>query len=865
MATYIPNVTDVFPEIQPFKPDYSFLQSALATKQAQYNSAFDQINSVYSSLLNADLTRPIDQERRAAFFKAADDNIKKITSLDLSLPQNVQTASNVFKPFYEDKNLVYDMMWTKKLNNAISTGQMYQNCLSDDCAGKYSPKSMEALGYKKLEFSRANDEEARGMGAPSYVPYVNIMSLAKELIGKDHPDIEITEKQGGYLVTTKNGPKAYNTILSYLSSTLAEDPRVQQYAETVAYANNMASVVQIADTKYNGNIKQAKAEHFGGIAQQLVQNDVERLDTVNKELSSVTSKLNMYDARLENNGQLSAKETADYKSLSAQQNLYTKTSANLEDRIRIFNESLKNGDYNMLEKAALRSSSNSWISEKIGEAANTEAYWDYSVEMKEDPYAYKQFSEALDWQYYQKKKALDYEYDKRLKEETEGDYDTFVPIPTAGEAGAMDMEKIASTDRTILNQSLHGYRGSLLSLVNSMENLGNSNASISSAVTNALKAAGVTKEQLQSGKGIGSIAMRRLQSELTSTIQKYPELTKALSSQLKSVSDSNQLLLATDASVAKNNKAVALNMLQSTEYDAEDKSVLRNMFAPDGQLYDANKAYAVARQQGVRMDKDDFLDLYDDLKDEFSEKYSEYAVNNQSYVSVGIPGIGGGGGVTTSYVVNGIADPERYKSTQTLALYDILRYVNSGKVAIGGSADVRSESDDDFNDIEENPYVKSYVANLRATMRMTKDPVSYSYSTMGLGSPEYSALNIKFSPGDKTLKAMLDAEQISKQEYAKLLANGVTMILPKAAGSTYLGEKSSVSNREIVLNTTGSYHYYNPGVGADITFKQSDDGSIIPSGTLYNTRTKTTEFVPAISMDITQFNSTLFALDNLNN
>lgn len=162
-------------------------------------------------------------------------------------------------------------------------------------------------------------------------------------------------------------------------------------------------------------------------------------------------------------------------------------------------------------------------------------------------------------------------------------------------------------------------------------------------------------------------------------------------------------------------------------------------------------------------------------------------------------------------------------------------------------------------------YVKSYVANLRATMRMTKDPVSYSYSTMGLGSPEYSALNIKFSPGDKTLKAMLDAEQISKQEYAKLLANGVTMVLPKAAGSTYLGEKSSVSNREIVLSTIGSYHYYNPGVGADITFKQSDDGSIVPSGTLYNTRTGTTEFVPAVSMDITQFNSTLFALDNLNN
>jgi hypothetical protein len=126
MATYIPNVTDTFPEIQTFRPDYSFLQSALQYKQSKFDAAFNQLNSVYGSILNAPLTRGINQERRDEFIKAADSELKKITSLDLSLPQNVQLASNVFKPFYEDQNLVKDITWTKNWNNEVQRAEQFK-------------------------------------------------------------------------------------------------------------------------------------------------------------------------------------------------------------------------------------------------------------------------------------------------------------------------------------------------------------------------------------------------------------------------------------------------------------------------------------------------------------------------------------------------------------------------------------------------------------------------------------------------------------------------------------------------------------------------------------------------------------------
>ena len=45
--------------------------------------------------------------------------LKKVSGLDLSLEQNVQQATQIFRPFYEDKYLMKDMAWTKNKNECI--------------------------------------------------------------------------------------------------------------------------------------------------------------------------------------------------------------------------------------------------------------------------------------------------------------------------------------------------------------------------------------------------------------------------------------------------------------------------------------------------------------------------------------------------------------------------------------------------------------------------------------------------------------------------------------------------------------------------------------------------------------------------
>jgi hypothetical protein len=137
MATYLPGVTDIFPEFQPFTPNFDFYNQALQIKHAQYQQGYKKLSGLYNTLLNSPMTRDENIDRREKYFKDIEGEIKKISGLDLSLPQNVSAAGEIFKPFYEDRNIVKDMVWTKQFNNQLSTAQSYSNSGDKELRAKY--------------------------------------------------------------------------------------------------------------------------------------------------------------------------------------------------------------------------------------------------------------------------------------------------------------------------------------------------------------------------------------------------------------------------------------------------------------------------------------------------------------------------------------------------------------------------------------------------------------------------------------------------------------------------------------------------------------------------------------------------------
>lgn len=243
MSTYIQGLTDYIPQIQSFKPDYNFLSNVLQTRQSRYDNAYDQLSSVYTSLYNSPMMRDSDIARKDAFFKNIDQNIKKISGLDLSLQQNVDAANKVFQPFYDDKNMVNDMVKTKKYQNGLSKHESLKNCTDPTkCFEEAWDTGLQELQYKAQEFKNSTDEEALSFDMPNYTGYYNWKKDAiKSGIEKGF-DVSQDSISGNWIVKDTNGNLVKGGLYSLYETTYGSDPRVNANYKSEAYVNRMNSI-----------------------------------------------------------------------------------------------------------------------------------------------------------------------------------------------------------------------------------------------------------------------------------------------------------------------------------------------------------------------------------------------------------------------------------------------------------------------------------------------------------------------------------------------------------------------------------------------------------------------------------------------
>ena len=193
MATYLQGVTDYIPQFQPFQPDLNLYANVLQTKQTQYDTAWKSINKIYGQYFYSDLTRDNNIKRKDELLKNIDFNLKRVSGLDLSLTQNVNQATQVFKPFYEDKNLMKDMAWTKTYNAQRGRAEGFKNSLDEERREQYWDGGVRALDYMRDEFREASDEEALQFGNVSYTPYVNSIKKAQEIAKEAGLSVEKVE------------------------------------------------------------------------------------------------------------------------------------------------------------------------------------------------------------------------------------------------------------------------------------------------------------------------------------------------------------------------------------------------------------------------------------------------------------------------------------------------------------------------------------------------------------------------------------------------------------------------------------------------------------------------------------------------
>jgi len=296
MATYLRGVTDYVPRIQPFKPDLNFYQKTLEVKEGQYKAGYDKISNLYGTLLNSEMLRESDITKRDDFFKNVQNQIQRLSSVDLSLQENVSSAYTVFQPLIDDKNVTQDMAWTKRYRNEKGRGEYFRNCLDEkDCGGRWWKEGDMALDYLAADFSKSSDEEAFKFISPRYVPYVNPNEKGFDLIKELAPNVEsvIQDSSGNSNYTMKNGEQLAKPLYHYLTGIIGNDASIKDVFDTKAYVGRKR-YMDDHEQEY-GSKEAAEANYLNtmsGVLRKEFAKD-------NKEVTEVLDYLNIENSALE--------------------------------------------------------------------------------------------------------------------------------------------------------------------------------------------------------------------------------------------------------------------------------------------------------------------------------------------------------------------------------------------------------------------------------------------------------------------------------------------------------------------------------------------------------------------------------------
>jgi len=402
MATYLQGVTDYIPQIQPWKPDYNLYQNVLERKQAKYDRGWEQVNNVYSSILNAPMMRSQDIEKRDQFFKDVEGQIQQMSGVDLSLPQNVDAASQVFKPFYEDDNIVHDIAFTKKYQDEMQHSEYLRNCTDKEkCGNKYWEDGQRALQYKAQEYVNAADDQALRMRAPKYTNFVNAMDKYSNFVEEQGFKMEYEQREGKYMVKRVNGEGAVVPLMNFLQARFGDDPELKAFNQTKSYLQRKENPEKHIQ-QYELAMMQREAESPEQLKQMVedranklrLEEATEVINETNTNAQTTVDRLGIQKATIENtiNNEGIIKggpEDKAYQSILDREDAAVSTAESVKQIASMTNNmSYTDSEGNVIPPETIDGVvANAMMMKDLNLAANTLAYKNYSVTKKADQFA----------------------------------------------------------------------------------------------------------------------------------------------------------------------------------------------------------------------------------------------------------------------------------------------------------------------------------------------------------------------------------------------------------------------------------------------------------------------------------------------
>jgi hypothetical protein len=269
MSQYVPGAIDYVPVIQPYKPNLNFFQKVLETKQAQYDAGYNQLSSLYGSLLESPMLKSENIEARNKFFNDINSQITKISSLDLSRQENIDAASKVFQPLIDSDYIMKDMAFTKKYQEALDKHEYFKNCLDEKaCNGKYWEEGARYVEYQAEDFINSSLDESLKFANPEYIPYTNSVKKAMELAKEMNFKMQSIQSSGGYNIITENGAEMTAPLASLLIDNFKYDGNVRKTYDVLSYLQRRDYAKEHA-SEFDGSEDQAERYYLNTMNEYL--------------------------------------------------------------------------------------------------------------------------------------------------------------------------------------------------------------------------------------------------------------------------------------------------------------------------------------------------------------------------------------------------------------------------------------------------------------------------------------------------------------------------------------------------------------------------------------------------------------------
>lgn len=299
MANFVQGDASPIANIQPWTPDWSFLENVYGVTQQRYDRGFNMVKSLYNSVLNSKVTNSQNSEFRNSIFQKLQSSLRNVAGLDLSNPTNVATAKSLLDPITDDRELAYDMYVTRHHDTQKQTMETYKNSTDVKLRSLYSDYSKMDIGFAEDDLRKAKrgDGSITSVQPRDFTPFEDVSEYLNEQAEKAKLKIVTADAKGGYILTQTNGKPAEQPFSEWAAIQMGTRfDRQFQVMGRVKAENEVRGLMQ----EKGVTRQQAEGEVGSTLATKYLDSQTRSLDVVEDNLTSVTRSISQYDKKFPN-------------------------------------------------------------------------------------------------------------------------------------------------------------------------------------------------------------------------------------------------------------------------------------------------------------------------------------------------------------------------------------------------------------------------------------------------------------------------------------------------------------------------------------------------------------------------------------